>query len=248
MVLALIATFLVAGIGGAIAVAAGTASEELEDSRVFLQLGTLAQGLIFVATAIFLAGRTLRPRAWHFGLRRTRLWPTVGWAALGFVAYWFLVFVYVALVQPDAEQETLEDLGTEEGTGWIVAAAVLVIVVAPIVEEFFFRGFFYRALRTKLPIAASAALVGVLFGFIHITSTPLEIIAPLVFLGVIFCLVYEKTATLFSVIGLHALNNTLALGAGTGEWAIAGIVGVLMLAGCLVAPRRLSPTPAPAAA
>jgi hypothetical protein len=242
----LLVTFFVLGVVAAIATAAG--AEEVGDSKVFLQLGTVAQQAIFVGVAILLAARTIRPRPWHFGIRRARLWPTVGWAALGFLAYWILAIVYSALVRPDEEQDTLENLGTDDGTVWLVGAALLVITFAPIAEELFFRGFFYRALRTKLPIAAAAVLVGTLFGIIHLGSTPAEVIPVLAFLGIIFCLVYEKTGTLFSVIGLHALNNTLAFGAGTGEWAIAGIVGCLTLGAVLLLAWRLSPTAAPAPA
>ena len=241
-----IATLFVVAIIAVAAAAAG--ADNVEDSKGFLQGATLAQQIIFCAVAVFFAARTLRPRAWHFGLRRSRFWPAVGWAAVGFAAYWFLAIMYGLLVSPDSEQETLEDLGTEEGTVWLVGAALLVITFAPIAEEFFFRGFFYRALRTKLPIALAAGIDGVLFGGIHIGSTPAEILPVLMILGVIFCLVYEKTGTLFSVIALHALNNTLAFGVSTEEWEVAGIVGGLTLAGCMILPRLLpnQATPAPA--
>jgi membrane protease YdiL (CAAX protease family) len=123
-----------------------------------------------------------------------------------------------------------------------------VITLAPIAEEFFFRGFFYRALRTRLPIIAAAAIDGILFGGIHIGSTPPEILPVLAILGIIFCLVYERTGTLFSVIGLHSLNNMLAFGVTTDEWGVAGIVGGLTLLGCVIAPRLLPSRPAPAPA
>ena len=242
----LVATFVLAGMIAAIATAAG--ADDVADSKGYLQGATVAQQLAFMAAAVFMASRFVRPQAWHFGLRPARLWPTIGWTALGFVAYWVLSAVYTVAVRPDGEQETLENLGTEDGTLWVVGAALLVITFAPIAEEFFFRGFFYRALRTKMPILAAAALVGVIFGVIHLGSTPAEIIPVLAILGVIFCLVYEKTGTLFSVIGLHALNNMLAFGVSTEEWGVAGIVGGLTLAACLVGPRflpaRSKPLPA----
>ncbi|HEX8648891.1 MAG TPA: CPBP family intramembrane glutamic endopeptidase [Thermoleophilaceae bacterium] len=246
ILIGIIATFFLLGLAAAVATALG--AENVEDSKGFLQVGTVAQQAIFIGAAVFLASRTLRPRAWHFGLRRARFWPTVGWAALGLVSYWILVFVYSALVRTDAEQETLDDLGIDDGTLWLVGAAVLVIVFAPVAEELFFRGFFYRSLRTKLPIAWAAIVVGTLFGAIHAGSTPPEILPVLAFLGIIFCLVYERTGTLFSVIGLHALNNTLAFGSETGEWGIAGAVGCLTLAACAIVPRLMSPTAVPARA
>ena len=241
-----IATMFVVALIAVIASAAGV--DDVDDSKAFLQGATVAQQAIFVTVAVVLAAQTLRPRVWHFGLRRGRFWPTIGWAALGFFAYWVLAIAYAALVAPDSEQETLDDLGTKDGTVWLVGAALLVITFAPVAEELFFRGFFYRALRTKLNIAFAAVVDGVLFGAIHIGSTPAEILPILMFLGIVFCLVYEKTGTLFAVIGLHALNNTLAFGASTDEWGVAAVVGSLTLAGCMLVPRLLPARAGPAPA
>jgi membrane protease YdiL (CAAX protease family) len=232
------ATAVVVAIGASIAAAAGV--EDVEDANGFLQVATIAQQTIFVGVALLLASRTVRPRAWHFGLRRTRFWPTLGWAAAGLGAYWAVAIAYAALVQPDAEQRTLEDLGTDESTLWLFGAAVLVIVLAPVAEEVFFRGFFYRALRTRLAILPAALIDGAVFGVIHFENADMaEILPVLGILGVVFCLVYEKTGSLFAVIGLHALNNFIAFGAETEDWAAAGIVGGLMIAACMVVPRFL---------
>jgi hypothetical protein len=241
-----VVTLMTVGILGAVLMAAGT--EDIEDAKGFLQGATVLQQLIFVSVAVFFASLTVRPRAWQFGFRRTRFWPTVGWAALGFLAYWVLAIAYSAAVRPDAEQETLEKLGTDESTFWLVGAALLVIVLAPLAEEVFFRGFFYRALRTRLPIVAAALIDGAIFGVIHFENADMAVILPvLALLGVIFCLVYEKTGSLFAVIGLHAFNNFIAFGVSTDEWAVAGIVGGLMILACMTVPRLLpARTPAPA--
>ena len=53
------------------------------------------------------------------------------------------------MVQPDAEQTVAQDLGADEGTFGMIAAGFMVVCVAPVAEEFFFRGFFYRALRSR---------------------------------------------------------------------------------------------------
>ena len=241
-----VVTLLTVGIFGAVVMALGV--EDVEEAEGFLQVATVMQQLIFVGVAVFFASRTTRPRAWQFGLRRTRFWPTLGWAALGLVSFYLLAIVYGAIVQPDAEQETLETLGTDESTLWLIGAALLVIVMAPLAEEIFFRGFFYRALRTRLPIAAAALIDGAVFGVIHFENADMAVILPiLAILGVIFCLVYEKTGSLFAVIGLHAFNNFIAFGVETEEWAVAGIVGGLMIAACMAVPRLLpARTPAPA--
>lgn len=241
-----VGTLIAAAVIVAVATAAG--AQNAEDSPGFVQGATVVQDLIFVSVAILLAARVVRPRAWHFGLRRAPFWRTVGWAALGFVAYWLFAIGYGALVSPESEQETLEDLGTNQGTLWVVGAALLVIAVAPVAEEIFFRGFFYRALRTRLPVALAALANGTVFGGIHIGSTPAEILPVLMALGVVFCLVYEKTGTLFAPIGLHTVNNFIAFGASTDEWVVAGAVAIAVLAGCTIAARLLPVTAKPAPA
>jgi membrane protease YdiL (CAAX protease family) len=236
MGIGLVATLVGVAIMFAIFSAAGGDS----DSPGFAQVATVVQDMIFVGTAVFLAAQTMRPRPWQFGLRRTRFWPTVGWAAAGLGAFWVFVILFSLLVSPDGEQDTLDTLGTEDSKLLLVGAAILVVTIAPFAEEVFFRGFFYRSLRTKFGIAAAAAIDGLIFGVIHFQGADtLEIIPILAALGVIFCLVYERTGSLFAPIALHSLNNFLAFGSGTEEWAVAGIVGGTTIAICMLLPRLL---------
>ena len=206
---------------------------------------TVILDAVFVAVAILFASMTERPRAHHFGLRRAPFWRTLGWAALGMVSFYVVAAIYSALVDERGEQTVLEELGAKDSDLTLLAVALLVIVVAPAAEEFFFRGFFYRALRTRMPILVAALLDGVLFGLIHYEGPDSLVLLPvLATLGVVFCLVYERTGTLFAPIGLHAFNNIVAYGAGTDAWAIAGSVGAVMLTACVVIPRTLARTPA----
>jgi membrane protease YdiL (CAAX protease family) len=204
-------------------------------------VATLVVDAILVGAAIVFASLKLRPRPWHFGLRRTRFWPAVGWATLGMVSFYVVAAAYSALVQPGGEQTVTEDLGLEKGTFYLLLGGVLVVVVAPVAEEVFFRGFFYRALRTSLPVWAAALIDGVVFGLIHFTGTEtLPILPVLALLGVIFCLVYERTGSLYPVIALHAFNNTIAFGAQTGDsesWLLGGALGMAMVVACMVTPR-----------
>jgi membrane protease YdiL (CAAX protease family) len=238
MGIGLVATLFAVAVLAIFLEAAGV--DNVDDAEGFLQVATVLQQTIFIVVAVWFAARVERPRPWHFGLRRTRFWPTLGWTALGLAAYWTLAIVYSALVQPDAEQETLENLGTDESTLWLFGAAILVIGLAPLAEEFFFRAFFYRALRSRLSVIPAALIDGVVFGLVHFENADMaEILPVLAILGVVFCLVYEKTGSLFAVAGLHALNNFIAFGVETEEWGVAGIVGGLMVVGCIVVPRFL---------
>lgn len=217
-------------------------------SPALVVVGTVAQGLAFAGTAVFLASRVAPPKRWHFGLRPASFWPALGWAALGVVSFYIVSAIYGAIAQVDAEQDTVQQLGGDQGTLGLIVAGVMVIVVAPIAEEFFFRGFFYRALRNRFPIALAALFNGLLFGSVHFSGfgEELLILPPLALLGVIFCLVYEKTGSIYPVIGMHAFNNALAyavLARDEGGWQVSVVAFPLMVAACVLAPRLFSDVP-----
>ena len=73
------------------------------------------------------------------------------------------------------------------------------------------------------------------------------LLPPLALLGFIFCLVYEKTGSLFPVIGMHAFNNTLAFAFQADDgWRVSVVVGPLVLLACALVPRLMAPAPRPA--
>ena len=126
-----------------------------------------------------------------------------------------------------------------------IAVGVAVIVVAPVTEELFFRGFFYRALRSRMIVFWAALIDGLLFGSLHFQS--LESAASIVPVIAVFgfgqCLVYERTGSIFAVIAVHASFNTFAsLGDSP---AVALTIGPLVLLGCLVGARLSGPAPSP---
>jgi uncharacterized protein len=233
--------FLTAGIAWAV-----LGVDDPAESWGAIVVGTALLDGSLVAAALLFASFVRRPRAWHFGLRGTRFWPAVGWAALGLLAFYVFAASYEALVHPEVEQSVAEDLGADTGTIGLVAAGFMIICVAPFCEEFFFRGFFYGALRTKFPVIVAALIDGALFGFIHFEggNDGLLIVPPLAALGFIFCLVYERTRSLYPVVALHAMNNAIAYAVtADGGW-VAAVFGPLMLVACAVVPKLQRPAPA----
>jgi hypothetical protein len=70
-----------------------------------------------------------------------------------------------------------------------------------------------------------------------------------VVLGVVFCLVYEWTKSLFAVIGLHAIVNMFGyLLIANNSWVVALGFGGAMVIGCMVLPRFLPRPPTATAA
>src|SRR5215211_9229720 len=241
----MVATFIAVGI-----VAAATGTTSAEDNATFTIVATLMQSAAFIGAALLFASMTAPPRLRHFGLRRAPFWPAVGWGALGMVSFYVFSAIYTVAVHPDTEQTITQSLGADDGALGLIAAGFMVICVAPVAEEVFFRGFFYRALRTRYSVLAAAGLDGLLFGCIHYDfsgAKALLILPPLAFLGFVFCLVYERTGSLFPTIALHAMNNTIAFGVQAEGWEVSAVLGPLMLAACCLAPRLTGPAPRVAA-
>lgn len=200
----------------------------------------VVQDSMLTGAALVFSSLRLRPRPWHFGLRPTPRWPTIGWAALGFALMFGFELAYIALL--NVNESNVDDVGGNAViAGTLVALAV--IVVAPVSEEFFFRAFFYRALRTRLPVWAAAPIDGLVFGSLHFESIDAAVILPVIAVfGIGQCLVYERTGSLFAVIAIHACFNTVAT---VGQAPVqALLIGALVVIACLLAPRHFPVAPA----
>jgi membrane protease YdiL (CAAX protease family) len=227
--------FLVVGIIAAFLQSAGPKLSS--NSPWFTSLTAFGLDAGVVAATIAVASRVAPPRPWQFGLRRAPLLRSLVAAFLAVIAFLTFELVYAAVVDPKNPQKIVDDLGADKSTALLVTGALAVILVAPIAEEIFFRGFLFRVLRSRMSFWLAAVIDGVLFGLVHGSFVIVPILAVL---GVALCWVYERTGSLFPCIAIHALNNTLAYGAGTDNgWPVAGAIGGAMLVACLVVPRLL---------
>lgn len=232
---ALAAVFFVSNV--AYAIIAGVSGVDIDDTPAWLDL---TAGLILQASLIagaLGAAALIKPlHAWQFGLRPTRFWPALGWTAAAFAAFFLFTIAWATLVDRP-EQTTAEDLGARESDLALVAAGAMFVLIAPIAEEIFFRGFFYGSLRTKLSVGWAAVICGVVFGGIHVLTGPSAVPLLIVF-GIFLCLLRERTGSLYPCIGLHAFNNMLAyIALDDVNPGIAGAFGAAVLLGCSLVPR-----------
>ena len=104
--------------------------------------------------------------------------------------------------------------------------------------------------RGRFSVGAAAVIDGLIFGVIHYQACDpnaascnaaegLLLVPPLSVLGIIFCLVYERTGSLYPAIAMHAFNNAIAFAVQADGWAVSIVVGPLVIAGCLLVPARL---------
>lgn len=204
-------------LGGVVFVIATSAG--LSEDAPGLNIGlTFLQNAALVGAAFFFAAMTGRPGASDFGLRRTRLWKSAGLIVAVWTGFFVLSGLWGIALELDQEQELPEELGAEGPLLNVLAVVVLVTVIAPIGEELFFRGFFFGALRNWRGAWLAALLTGIAFGAIHAGSSPVGYLVPLMLFGAGLCMLYEWTGSLYPAVALHALNNSVALGANL-DWS-----------------------------
>jgi membrane protease YdiL (CAAX protease family) len=83
-------------------------------------------------------------------------------------------------------------------------------VVAPFVEEVFFRGFVFSGLRQRLGWKQAALASAGLFALAHFIPTSL---LPILILGLIFAFLYQFSGSIWPAVLMHMLTNTIALSA-----------------------------------
>ncbi|MEM1238741.1 MAG: type II CAAX endopeptidase family protein [Cyanobacteria bacterium P01_H01_bin.26] len=173
--------------------------------------------LIFglVCAVLFATGR-------RAGLQLARLFgppPRFPWA-YGFLlissvlifsfSSFLLLFYPVSLVAPDfVEARLTEQLLSVETVSpdlYRYLMLFVVIVFAPIAEEFVFRGILLQRWAVRWNLPAGIVLSSVLFGLLHINN-PIG----LTMFGVVMALLYIRTRSLWVPIIAHALNNIVAV-------------------------------------
>jgi uncharacterized protein len=121
-------------------------------------------------------------------------------------------YLLTKLGLPMANQEFV-DIAQSTGSGWLkVSLMAIAVALAPATEELVFRGGLFRYFRTRIPRWLAIGLTSFLFGALHVSwdssLVGLPSFAPMVVLAAIFCLAYERTGSLGTVIVAHALFNT----------------------------------------
>ena len=96
-----------------------------------------------------------------------------------------------------------------------VALAVTAILVAPVVEELFFRGLLLRSFKSRLVPWLAGVVQGLIFGAIHVQVglgvANLTLISALAGVGIVFGFFADRVGRLGPVIVAHGILNTIAV-------------------------------------
>ena len=198
-------------------------------------ISDVAVDLAFVGAALYFTVLQGHSRPADFGFRRTGFRLGLRAFVAGGLGYYFVTWAYASIFTLHGSDKLPSELGVSKSTAALVAASVFVCVIAPIAEEFFFRGFLFGVLRRMrirvfgrdLGTWVAAIITGILFGLAHTGSASSQYLIPLGFLGFVLCLIRWRTRSLYPCMALHSFNNSLALGVNELHWTAGPIIALM---------------------
>jgi membrane protease YdiL (CAAX protease family) len=186
-----------------------------EDSGSTL-LGTLCfQGATWILILIFLRQHRIGWRE-AFGLRGPNLYGALLLAVVLIIVIlpvaWLLqnisVFTLTELGRPPADQTAVALMVAAKSPWLQIYLGVFTVVIAPVAEEFIFRGLLFPMVRQLGYRRLAWFGVSFLFALIHFD---LAIFVPLFVLALTLTWLYEKTDNLLAPIAAHGLFNAANL-------------------------------------
>jgi membrane protease YdiL (CAAX protease family) len=183
------------------------------DDTAQIALTIVLDGLLVALSVAIVWRMSGRPSPGQFALRPAPLLRSIGWILGSYVAVTAASSVLITLFGNPPDQDIVTSLKGESSVPLLVGFALMTCVLAPLAEEFFFRGFLFRALAEKMHVAWAALIGGAIFGLVHWPGGSLEGVIVLSALGVMLCLMVYYTASLVPGIIMHASFNSLAFGA-----------------------------------
>ena len=180
---------------------------------VAFQLAFAASELMAFAVAL-MVGRQ-RGHSWgDFGFRM----PSLMWLVAAVITSVVLLPVRVMLLLQITEMVDLPEfsapssgpaIGYELNNTMIIAIGIVlvnIVLLAPLIEEFFFRGILYSWLRGRFGVLTGVLVSSILFGLVHLD--PAMMIAAGV-MGLALAVFYELSRSLWVPILMHFVNNAL---------------------------------------
>lgn len=116
----------------------------------------------------------------------------------------YLLQGIIHYVKPQMLKDILEESPIKSDNIFLVI--LLACVMAPLVEEFMFRGIIFTRLRFRFNTTAGILISSLIFGISHIS---LSIVHAFI-LGITFCVVFKKYNNIFLNMILHSVYNFCA--------------------------------------
>lgn len=201
-------------------------------SRLVLAVNLLADvvALLAIVCVVVRIARLGLPVAAELGVGVRRWWAEIGWGAAAYPVVLATVMLLALALEgifrrvspavPDVAHPVIELVGSERNLWALIGWAIVAVVAAAALEEFFFRGLLYGAIRRRMHPVFAIPLSAGFFAALH-PQGGTGLVAVFL-LGCALAGLYEWRRSLWPGVVLHALNNgvilwaTLALFAGLG--------------------------------
>ena len=151
-------------------------------------------------------------------------WPTfleIFISPFAFVAYFLLTMVTMSIARVvflvDMQQKQIIPFSQSMlATHWqFIMAFVVLVVLAPIVEELLYRGYLYGKLRNSFSVWLSIIVTSIAFGAAHLWAgpdSPLQwaVAVDTFTLSLVMCATREYTGAIWVPIMMHMAKNGIA--------------------------------------
>ncbi len=146
------------------------------------------------------------------GISAKNFLKNVAYGVVGYIALvpvLILMLVIIALIinitkYVPERQPVVELFLKEKGVAFLTYSSLFAAIIGPIIEELFFRGFLYGALKKYIGIFWAMLVTAILFAALHAHIVGFF---PIMALGMLLAYIYEKTGTLVSSVTVHMIHN-----------------------------------------
>ena len=173
-------------------------------------LSILVSNILFLM--VILITKVIKKLSWSsLGWNKTNFLKSFkavfkAWAIIWIAHITYMLIIYAMGVIPP--ENALLDLLEKPTLIWLLANIFLIAVAAPIIEETLFRGLLFAGLRNYFGVWTAIIISAAIFSALHF-----EIIGfiPRFALGIGLGYLYVKMGSIYPSIGLHSLNNLIAV-------------------------------------
>lgn len=175
----------------------------------------LNSSILDIVTIVFIFYFTVgqyRERLAALGISFKNFLKNIFYGIVGYIALLPVLLALLVLTAAVASlfryvpprQPVVELFLKEENAQLLLYTSLFAAIVGPIIEELFFRGFAYNALKKYIGVFGSMTVTAAIFALLHAHVAGF---LPILALGMLLAYMYEKTGTLVSSITIHIAHN-----------------------------------------
>jgi len=187
------------------------------DVNLRMMLGTFFIDIIAGAVVLYFVLVKYREKLSSLGIAFENFYKN---ALYGITAYIFIMPILIlvliismlfldAIGYKPPTQPVFDMFFEEKRSNVILFLTIFVSILGPIIEEIFFRGFLYNAVKKRFGVLLGVLLSGALFSMLH---TNIVGFLPIMILGVLMAFLYEITGSLIASLSIHILHNSIIVG------------------------------------